>query len=371
MRIRVLWIIKGLGLGGAERLLAMLPSHFDLERFEIDIAYVLPWKDALVDQAQTAGARVHCLGSGGLGYRLWPLRLARWVRREGYHIIHTHSPLPGAVARLAAPRSTGFVHTEHSVWPRYRAGTRMANALTYGRNSRVFAVSEGVAASIRRSPRLPVEVLYHGIDTRAVVAGPTARTAARLQLDIPENVPVVGTVGSLSAKKDQLTLLKALTTLRDTVPDVQLVIIGGGPLETDLRRETRNLGMENAVTFLGIRHDAQQLLPAFDVFALTSIYEGLPLVLIEAMAAGLPCVATAIEGVTEVVADGVEGVLVPARDHEAVSTALAELLADSSERAKLGRQGQAKAVRFSLANAATNMQEIYDTLAILPGDNRP
>ena len=127
------------------------------------------------------------------------------------------------------------------------------------------------------------------------------------------DVPVVGTVANLTAKKDQSTLLRAFAILRGDRPDARLVVVGAGVLEDQLRREADQLGLGTSVLWAGSRPDVPQLLPAFDVFALTSRFEGLPIALLEGMAAGLPVVVTPVGGVGEVVTDGREGFFAPGR----------------------------------------------------------
>src|SRR5687768_10196410 len=188
-RIRVLWLTKGLGRGGVERLIASSIRHFDTERFEVEVAYLLPRKDAFVTEITDAGVSVHCVGRDGWSKLLWPLRLRRIACDRRYDIVHTHMPLSAAIARIALGRRPQFVHTEHNVWARHRTASRWANALTYGQNDAVVAVSESVARSIR-PPRVvaartpPVEVLLHGINVDEVAGAGADREVARQSLGL-------------------------------------------------------------------------------------------------------------------------------------------------------------------------------------------
>ena len=363
---RILWLVKGLGLGGTERLLSVAaPLVADADTI-VDVAYVLPWKDALVPALRESGIEVHCLGTGRGGVRAWPLRLARLLSTRHYDVVHTHSPVPAVVARLApGARRAHFLHTEHSAWPRYRFPTRAANAATLGRNQAVWAVSEAVAASIRRPGwarwvRMPpVEVLYHGIDERQVRRGPEARAAAREVLGIAADRRIIGSVGNLAPKKDQATLLAAFEVVAADRPDLDLVLVGGGPLEGQLRAQAATLAAADRVHFLGQRPDVAQLMPGFDVFALSSRYEGLGLVLIEAMAAGIPVVATAVDGIPEVVRDGDDGLLVEPGDPAALAGGIARLLDDAPLAARLAEAGTVAAGRFSIGTAVKRMVQAY------------
>ncbi|WP_157875754.1 glycosyltransferase, partial [Streptacidiphilus griseoplanus] len=170
-RTRVLWLAKGLGRGGAEQLLVNCARQLDRDRYEVDVAYVLPWKDALVPALEAAGARVHCLGgtpgTPGRPDPRWPLRLRRLAVERGYALVHTHMPVPAVAARLLVRgpglRRVRLVHTEHNMWERYRTATRWANAATYGRNDAVIAVSQAVADTVtRRGPGGWLTVVHHG-----------------------------------------------------------------------------------------------------------------------------------------------------------------------------------------------------------------
>jgi glycosyltransferase involved in cell wall biosynthesis len=236
----------------------------------------------------------------------------------------------------------------------------LANRATYRRNAAVIAVSDGVAASIRSS--VPVDVVVHGTDPRLVVRGEAARAAARTELDLPGEALVIGTVGNFTAKKDHATLLRAVALLRRAMPDVRLAVVGQGPLQRELRGRCRELGLEDSVVFTGYRDDATTLMGAFDVFALSSVYEGLSIALLEAMALARPVVVTRVGGNPEVVDDGKDGVLVPPGDPPRMAEALGRLLADRELRRRLGEAARRRAAGFDIRTAVRRMEEVYGEL---------
>ena len=365
MAARVLWLTKGLGLGGAERLLTLTAAKLDRDRFDVEVAYLLPWKDAFVPELERHGVRTHCLGARRTVDSRWVLRLRRLLRDGGYALVHTHSPVPAAVARLLARSPARLIHTEHNMWDRYRRPTYLANAMTYPRNQAVIAVSDGVAGSIRR-PRWvpgrypPVETLLHGVEPASAPRGRQARLTARREFGIDEAVPVVGNVASLTPKKDHAGLLAAFDLVRRRVPEAVLLLVGSGPLEADLRAEIWHRGLAGSVRFLGSRDDVPGLLPAFDVFVLSSRFEGLPISLLEAMAAEVACVTTRVGGIPEAITDGVEGRLVPAGEPPALANALADVLLDPQARSRLAAAGRARIVEeFSIDRAVRRTEEIY------------
>lgn len=374
--IRVLWLTKGLGRGGAERLLVSSAEHRDRSRFAIEVAYLLPWKNALVGELQQAGVPVRCMGQRStLDYR-WVLRLHRFLRSGSVDIVHTHMPLAAVGARLAA-LGTGVkvVHTEHNMWDRYRTPTRWANAVTYRRNAAVIAVSQAVADTIGRrwvTEEVTVQVVYHGIDQpslplpRDLAATATDRRRAREVLGLPVDAFVVGTVGNLTAKKDHAGLLDSFAELRRHHPESHLVLVGDGPLREVVADRSSRPDLAGSVHLTGQRDDVRALLPALDVFALSSRFEGLSIALVEALAAGLPSVVTSVGGITEVVTHEREALIVPPGDPAALAAALLCLAEDPAARARMSAAATERATVFDIERATREIEAVYTGLMVTP-----
>jgi glycosyltransferase involved in cell wall biosynthesis len=364
---RILMLIKGLGRGGAELILAAAARHFDGSRFDYEVAYLLPWKDALTDELAQAGIRTHCL-YGARGAR-WTGRLRGLVRDRGIDLVHAHSPVAAVGARLVLRGGARrpLVYTEHNVWARYHPATRWANMITFGRNDHVFTVSDEVRRSIRYLPfqgkrRTPsVETLYHGIDLGRVARSAEA-DGVRAELGIPDGAPLIGTVANLKPGKGQRHLLKAAVVVRRHLPQARFVLVGVGPSEDALRREAAALGLNGSVLFTGFRQDAVRISAALDLFVLPSEYEGLPIALVEAMALGRPVVATRAGGTPEVLADGVQGRLVPPRDPSALAEAIVAVLQDEPARRRMGDAGRARSADFDIRRAVRRMEQVYAEL---------
>jgi glycosyltransferase involved in cell wall biosynthesis len=357
----VLVLIKGLGRGGAEQLLVSGVPYLDRERFGYRFAYLLPWKDSLVPELKQAGLPVDCLdGASGAG---WVGRLRDLLRRERVGLVHAHSPVAAAAARLVAGRRTRVVYTEHNLWSRYHRATRAANLVTFPRNDHVFAVSDMVRASIRYPapmralPMPPVETLHHGLDP--ATAQDWRGDGVRAELGIPDDALVIGSIANFKAAKDHATLLRAAVRVRQAVPGVRLLLVGQGPLEAETRRLAVELGLTGTVLFAGFREDARRLAAAFDVFTLSSTYEGLPIALVEAMALGRPAVVTDVGGTPEVVTDGADGLLVPPGDPAALADGLLRLLGDPELRARIGQAARARAAAFDIRTAVARMEQVY------------
>ncbi len=272
----------------------------------------------------------------------------------------------GAAARLLARGDAVVLHTEHNVWGRYRLATRWLNAATIRRNRVVWAVSEGVARSIRpwgpRRGRPKVEVMLHGIRPDSIPSGDRARAEGRRRLGLDPSAYVIGTVGNLTPKKDHDTLLHAFREFRHRRPDAHLVIVGSGPREAHLRSLADDLGVTRALTLTGIRDDVPLLLPAFDQFVMSSLHEGLSIAVIEAMAAGLPTVVTSVGGLPELVTDGREGLLVKPRHPLAMSRAWLVLAQDEELRDRCAAAARRRAVDFDIQTAADRLAAAYREL---------
>jgi glycosyltransferase involved in cell wall biosynthesis len=367
--IRVLSLIKGLGRGGAEQLLVSAMRCRDRSRFEHMVGYLLPEKDALVSELLCLGVSVRCFGQPFSP--VWLARLIREVRVENIDVVHIHSPLPAIGARLVLPLHVPVVYTEHNVWPRYRLATRWGNMLTFPRNNHVFAVSDRV----RHSVRLPgwwfrgyvpaVETLYHGPDPSAFLTQP-GTDRVREELGISPRAPIVGTVGNLKAHKGHGDLFQAALQIRSRLPEMRLVVVGAGPLEEELRAATRRLGLEETVVFTGFREDVPRLLRAFDVFVLSSRFEGLSIALVEAMAAGIPPVVTDVGGLAEVVRDGENGFVVPPENPPILSERIIQLLSNRTLRNVMGERARERAAAFDIRVAVRRMEEVYERVAAPP-----
>ena len=364
-RHRCLWLTKGLGRGGVERLLLDMLPLVDRNRFEVEVAYVLPWKDNYHRPMEELGTTVHCLGSSaGAKDVRWIARLGRLLAERRFDVVHSHAPVPGIAGRVLTMRPNGpvMIHTEHNVWDRYRRPTRVLNSLTYRRNSGAIAVSGVVADSIRPFPPAPntiVRTVHHGTVLDSIqVYGQAERDERRRRLSLPTDRFLIGNVGNFTPKKDHHTLLRALSGT-GPIADAHLVLIGLGPLEEELRAEVDRLGLGERVTFLGSRGDVFELLPLMDLFCLSSEFEGFPIALVEAMATGLPCVATTVGGIPEIIVDGDNGLLVPPKDPAALGRAIGRVMADDVLATSLGKRAKEDAAALDLRNAVRDLQDVY------------
>lgn len=366
-RIRVLWLTKGLGPGGAERLLLSFAQMADHDRFEFHASYLLPWKDHLVDALADTGVHVHCLDSPRAADPRWTGRLRTLIHEHRIDVVHNHSPLVAAQARLAirslpTGRRPALVGTEHNVWSSHNAATRLLNRATVGLEAHTLAVSNEVRDSMSGRLADRTEVLLHGVDVDGIASRASERSEARARHGLRDEELVVVTVANLRSNKDYPTMLEAARRLVDDGHEVTFLSVGQGPLEEELiaERDRRELGAR--FRFLGYQRDPIGVLAAGDVFCLSSRYEGLPISLLEALALGLPVVSTDVGGIPQAVTDGVEASLVPAGEPARLAEAISALR-DDAVRRHMAMAARERSHAFGMKHAVDRQQQIYEQLA--------
>lgn len=363
-RIRVLCLVKGLGPGGTERLLLSLVLLRDRARFDYRVMYLLPWKTALVADFEEAGVQVECLGVRHEQDLRWAIRLRRALRHGGFDIVHVHSPYAGGVARLVArslPRNIrpAVISTEHNVWWGYRRLTQWLTSATFHWGDAWLAVSDPVRASMPPRLRRRVEVVVNGVIPEKVLAQRAFRDEVRGELGlVPDDVAII-TVGNLTAKKGYPDLMAAARLLIDRGLPVQFVSVGQGPLEGELHALHHTMGLGDRFRFLGYHSEPTRILAGCDLFALASLYEGLPVAIMEALVIGLPAVVTAVGGVPDAVTDGVEGLLVDPGRPDLMAAALEKLVLDPDTRTRMAAAAAERGLTFDMRNARDRVEEIY------------
>ncbi|MEV4254847.1 glycosyltransferase, partial [Spirillospora sp. NPDC049652] len=267
------------------------------------------------------------------------LRTLTAVLAEGrYDVVHTHSAKGGVIGRIAAARAGvprivhtwhGFPFNEFQSRPRRSVYVRLERMAAKHTDAFLAIGSETVTTALRLGLATPdrVRLSWPAVDVAAfeAAAASGARARARRRLDLPLGVKVVGSVGRLQFQKGPEIFVRALAELPE---DVFGLWIGGGPMAGEVERLTERLGLTGRMRWLGHRDDVPELLPAFDVLAMASRWEGLPCVLVEAIAAGIPLVATAVPSNQDLVLAGETGMLVPPQDPHGLAVAAAALLDD-------------------------------------------
>ena len=361
-KIPLFHLITELDIGGAQKALLHLLTHLDRDRFSPTVICLYNGDKAVAQEIRALSIPVIDLGMTAK-WRLdafW--RLYRLLRRERPTILHTwmfHANIPGRVLG----RLTGIpivVSSERTMGQESRWRYRL-NRLTDPLTDRVVCVSRLVADFAVAEvgiPRHKTIVIPNGIDAQAFEHLP-AKRQVRADLGLSLDSTLIGTVARLNPVKRLDVLLQATASM----DDAHAVIVGAGPERERLEALSRRLGLADRVHFVGQQNNVPEWLAAMDIFVLTSDWEGMSNAILEAMAAGLPVVATAVGGTPEVVVDGVTGLLVPPRDPDALAEAITRLLRDPDLRRKMGRAGRERVQQhFSVERMVQQTQSLYEQL---------
>lgn len=363
MRPRViLHTIETGGPGGAETVLLRLATALEPSRFT---SVALVSREGWLKQ-RLEEARVPTFVASGTACQV-ARTINRIVRKEGVALVHSHLPGQNFYSCLASwVNGTKVIATYHGEIELAGAGSgrgalklwvvrRSADAITVVADrmyKRLLAL--GVPAD-------KLSCIYNGIDVEHFSALPAGRL--RSELELTAGVPVVGTVANVRQSKGHEYLIRCAPGVLERFPEAHFVVAGDVPehLGGPLRQLVHDLGLQDRFHFLGFRQDAASLMKDFDVFVLPSISEGLPLVVLEAMAASKAMVVTRSGGPEDVVEDGRTGLLVASADAAALSEAICRLLADTSLAETLGRNARATVeTRFSLPRMIGEYQDLYE-----------
>lgn len=362
--MRAAAMVDSLGLGGAERLLATMARHAPEVSIDLTVLSLRDVESTVVaDEIAVAGAEIITVPTRWRHHLADPRRfgrLAAELRRGDFNIVHTHLGTSNVLG-IAAARRVGLpaIATLHNIRLGDRGLRGRAEDAALRRADAVMAVGREVART--HAPALAgtsITVIPNPVDLPPITGTRDLR-ALRSELAGDADRPLLLNVGRLEPQKGQLDLLEALRHLVDDRPEVVLALAGEGRLAGALAGRARELGLDDNVRLLGPRRDLQNLLAVADVFVSSSHYEGMPLALLEAMAAGLPIVATAVGDVGDVV-DGT-GVLVPPREPRALAAAIDGLLGDRPRRHALGARARERVAEcYDATRWMARVRELYD-----------
>jgi glycosyltransferase involved in cell wall biosynthesis len=361
--------VRGSSIHGVSRLFSWWFPRYDRSRFDVSLCglkHPEPATAWLADQ----GIPVHHLRRGRFDPRI--LRdLVSLARHRGARVLHVHGYAAADFGRLAA-RAVGakLVLHEHFADPRMPSYQALADRLLRDRTDGAIAVSRSTREFLVRRrfvPEARVRLIWNGAPLEEFAPVPRDRAlAVRRALGFADDALVVGTIGRLNAQKGHRFLLDAAARLLPRLGCARVLVAGDGDLMEDLRAQAAALGIAGQVAFAGHRTDVPDLLGALDLFCISSLYEGTPLALFEAMAAGKAIVSTSVDGCREVLEDGVTAVLVPPADASALAAGLERVLRDGGLRAALGRQALVASRRYDVRTCVDAMQAFYDDLLAPP-----
>jgi L-malate glycosyltransferase len=371
-RVRVVFCLDNFGIGGTELNAVRLAEHLDRSRFRLSVAG-LQASGPLLRRYAEAGIPVHVFpvrSLYGASAIHEGLRFARFLAQERVDVVHSHdiynnlfATVWARVARVPAViASRRWWHTLN------RPAHRMACAVGYRLADRVLANCDAVAASLVQDERVPADrvvVIPNFVDASAFE--PLSRSTREQLLaafGVPHDALVIGVVARLTPIKDHASLIRAIGTLAARWPRLHLVVVGKGQARDGLGRLVAEMGLTGRVHFVGLQPQKPNLHAIFDLSVLPSRSEGFPNVVLEAMAAATPVVATAVGGTRDAVISGETGLLVPPADTQALAIAIENLVGDPARRTSMGVAAQQRARRLYQASCVVPvLEELYESLA--------
>jgi glycosyltransferase involved in cell wall biosynthesis len=350
--------------GGGERAALGLAAHLPADRWDVTLVTTRESTGAPLEAVRDAGVRVVDLGRSSR----WDVhavpRLVRTLRERRTRILHAHmfgANVWGATVGRAARVPVVIAHEQ--TWSYEGQPLRKVADAAIGRLANAFiAVSTADAERMHRIERVPRDRIRMIPNAWIPRPGESADADVRSEVGLSAATPVVGTVAVLRPQKRLDILFEAFGRVRAAMPEARLVIAGDARWRPQLQERATALGIDDAVHWLGMRNDVDAVLRSFDVFAMSSDFEGTPLAALEAMAAGVPVVATDVGGLPDIVDPGRTGLLVPRRDPGALAEAIVGLLRDPAGRQAMGAAAAEHAQAFSVERHAERVAELYEEL---------
>lgn len=363
-KIKILHIIKSLGRGGAEMLLPETLKLHDKSRFDFHYIYFLPWKDQMQDLIISAGGEVKCFAAkNNIEILRQESKIATYCKENKIDIVHCHLPWAGFVGRMVYQR-TGIplVYTEHNIQERYHFVTKLINKYSFNYQSLALGVSEDVSRSINNniSPRIPVKTILNGVNTNKFKRDTDLGNRIKRRYGIPEMAPVIGNIAVFREQKNIPDWIRAFKQISESHPQVFGLLVGAGPKDEQIRQLIKDLGLTKKIILPGLQPDTTPYFSAMDIFMMSSDFEGLPIALLEAMSMKCAIVSTKAGGVTEVIEDGVDGLLCIPGSWKELATNANILIENLAKRKSFQNKARKKVEqKFSLARMVKMLEDEY------------
>jgi glycosyltransferase involved in cell wall biosynthesis len=366
-KLKVIHLVEDMKTGGAERVIADIAEGLDRNRYDVRVWCITRGGDT-ADELTEKGIAVMILGISSYHNPFKILKLKRLLREAAPDIVHTHGYFASVIGRLSAQKadvSVILAHVHSTYWDYKKRHIFMERKLSRF-TDKIICCSKAVENFVRDFEKIgkgKTAVIYNGVDEERFY--PREDTPSiRSELGIDENAPLVGTVSSLTPHKGHEYLFRAASLVKEEFPSAKFLIVGDGPLRTELEDLVKNLSVYPDILFTGTRKDVPKILSVMDVFVLPSSFrEGLGIAIIEAMAAEKPVVATDIGGIPEVVKQGETGFLVPPGDPRALAKAIIELLQNPEKAREIGKKGRVRfKEKFTRKHMLSEIDALYQSL---------
>jgi len=367
--LKVCIIFPKLSIGGAETQILYLLKNLDHTSFEIHACSMVSGDSSMEEEARSSSDSFFVLGFRWRKFPLSFLKLVRYLKEKEIDILHAHLPLADSIGRFAG-RAAGvpiLITTEHGkhLWknPFHLALERVMNRFTDIR----FCVSRDIMEIRSRregTPHIKLKYMPNAVDTSIFKETSPRRAGLMSEFGWDVSDPLIVSVGRLVEAKNYPMLVRAIALVVKKIPQTRCLIVGEGPFRGEIEEEIEKLSLRENIALPGARRDIAEILKSADIFTLSSIREGLPVSLLEAMAAGCAIVATDAGGIPDAIFDGVNGIIVKTSDENALADGLLRLLSDRELCKKLGEKAMEDVEkRFSARVIAKTIGETYKELA--------
>ena len=354
---KIIQVIPNLGLGGAEIMVEHLTMSLIEDGFDVSIISLYDYRSPITTRLEDKNVPIYYLGKKkGIDIRVILKLLILFLQKKP-DVVHTHLySIPYVIPAAIIARIPIKLHTIHNIAEKEaRQSLRKINNVFYKLCKVIpVAISPTVKKSIIREYKLlnnQVPMIYNGIDlTKCIV---------KKEYKNESGIITILHIGRFAKQKNHICLIESFKLVHDKVPNTVLKLIGGGDLEEEIRYKVKELGLEDSVQFLGLQANVYPYLNEADIFVLPSLWEGMPITLIEAMATGLPVVATGVGGVPDIIHNNVTGLVVDV-DREQIAETLLKLIDDQNLREKLGKAARFSANQFSAKIMAKKYAELYN-----------
>lgn len=364
-KIKIFYLITELERGGAETLLLDLCLHMPKDKFDVSIGY-LRGQGLLADEFRNNGIPVESFKLSSRLDLIGLLKIVRFLREHKFDIMHTHL-IDADIYGFLAAKFAGvkvIVSTKHNPddFRKTQSPAILLDSFIANHTHKIIAVSCAVRDFLIKYQKIKpekIEVIYNGIDIEKFTPK-KEKQQAKIALNLkPENF-IIGCIARFNAQKGHKYLIEAIPNIIANIHDVHFIFAGIGPLSDTIRKQAEMLKILDKITFLGLRTDIAAILNAMDIFVLPSLWEGLGIVLLEAQAAGVPVVASKVDGIMEVVQDNKTGVLVLPEDSEQIAQAIISLIKHPDMAKSYGMTGRQYVTQnFSIEQMTKKIESLY------------
>jgi len=369
-KIKVLHVIKSLGRGGAEMLLPETLKVHDIDKFEFHYIYFLPWKNQMVEAIENAGGKVTCFSAKNNGQLILQYsKIINYCKDNKINIIHAHLPWAGFVSRLVHRLiKIPVLYTEHNLQERYHYITRYINKWSFNIQTMAIGVSDDVTKSIQHTiqPIIPIQTILNGVNTRNFSRNSLEeRQKIREQYGISSDTFLVGTVAVFRFQKRLDKWMEFMAVAIQKNPKIKGIIVGAGPLESELIAKQKELQLEGKIIFAGLQTDVKPYFEAMDVFAMSSSFEGLPIALLEAMSMECAIVTTDAGGIKEVIRANKDGIIVSVNNWRYLSEEILKLSNNTDQLSFYQLQARKRVLEgFSIEAMVKQLENYYSIYSL-------